>query len=212
MSEGSEQPNKQGAIVIPEYARQIAARPPALPWGVVGVVAVKIGGFVLLLQGLPLLYLAPTYLVAFMASGRDLGLEFLLTLFLPTVHFGLGLFLIWRAHWVAVVVLGFSDAREEFGFRSPGRRFQALAFSVLGVWVAIVGASELTGVIASSVWSARMGSPEMAGIQWSDVVMPLVKLGAGVGLFFGAKRLAHYWHRFRMQPHGPVPRAPDNAG
>ena len=198
----------QPAAMIPEYAREISVRPASVPWGVAAVVAVKVSGFVLLVGALPLLYLVPSYVFALGRTGWQYSGEYLLSLLGPALYLAVGAFLIWRAHWVATSVLGFSDAREEFAFRAPGRRFQALAFSVLGVWLAISGTGELAGVIArASITSKVYGNDLTRGdslFAWADVSAPFVKLVAGVCLFLGAKRLAHYWHRFRMQPQGPT--------
>ena len=189
-----------GAIAtIPDYSTLGPARPPT-PMGVVAVVAVKIVGLYCFVQALPLLYAVPAALIL-MFSGR--GYDFvsgILNFLYPAVYLLAGVFLVRRATWVATRVLGFAEPAGDSEPRSPGRRLQAIAFSVVGIWLVIGGLVDAVDLFVQAHSDARLSGGDViqtAFAEPSELVATAVQLALGVGLFFGSKRLADFWHRFR---------------
>lgn len=119
----------------------------------------------------------------------------------------------------AVVLLAYSGslARKlikedgEFSLLATlsGREFQAICFSVAAVFIFASGISGVT-MLFSSLWtiaSARSQDGIVAhrhvSYAWAAGFTVVLRLGLAAYLFFGAPRLADYWHRIHNAPQPP---------
>jgi hypothetical protein len=215
--EGSGVADASAPATIPDYSTPARDRRAPTPMGGVAVVAVKLFGLYCLVQGLPLAYLIPADAYA-MFRGPDFGIwEIAFNLMHPVVYIAAGVFLIYRADWVATRVLGFEPmseadpARERQRGPGPGRTLQAIAFSVVGLWLVVAGLAEVVRLLVLARYNARYTGDDAiktALEEPSSLIGAGVQVALGAWIFFGSKRLAAFWHRFRMRDVPPVTREP----
>lgn len=187
---------------VPDYSTLPPAR-PSTPMGVVAVVAVvavKLAGLYCFVEALPFVYLIPADLVL-LFSGGDFGSPaIVVNLFHPTAYLLAGLLLVRRASWVATRVLGFEDPADYSRGHAPGQQLKAIAFSVVGVWLAVGGLVEAARVLVQAHSDAGITGDDLIQSALRDrasLTAVVLQLALGVWLFVGASRLAQYWHRFR---------------
>jgi hypothetical protein len=82
---------------------------------------------------------------------------------------------------------------------APAATAQEIAFSLLGAYLATVGAAALIGDVAqfdllNSFPSPGVSDNAFAG-GWASVATHLIYLAAGIGLFVGSRNLARLWRR-----------------
>ena len=187
------------AGVIPDYSTLRPARVPT-PMGAVAVVAVKIVGLYCFVQALPFIYLIPADLILMLSGGGHNAVDLLVNLLHPALYLVAGFLIVSRATWVATRVLGFEQPSEELRARAPGRVIQAVAFAVLGVWLVIEGLAEALRLLALARYHAVTTDSDVFKALFEepmDVVAAAARLGLGVWLFFGSKRLARFWAGLR---------------
>ena len=193
---------------VPDYSTLPPARPPT-PMGVVAVVAVKIVALYCVVQALPFIYIIPANLIL-LFSGRASALDIVLNMLDPAMYLLAGFVLVKHATWVATRVLGFEAPSDEPRAHAPGRRLQAVAFSVLGIWLVVEAAVEAVRLFVQARADASDIDNDVVATGLRDpaaIAAVVLRLALGVALFFGARRLAHYWHRFR-NPHPVRPDEP----
>jgi hypothetical protein len=87
-----------------------------------------------------------------------------------------------------------------------------IAFSLLGVYLATVGAAALIGDVAEFGLLGTLPSPGMTDEAfqggWAAVTTHLVYLAVGIGLTIGSRRLSRFWRRL----HPLAERDADAAG
>jgi hypothetical protein len=165
-------------------------------------IALKLLGVYEIVQGLPAL----AYVPAFFVSGRTgLSASEALSWLLPSSFpLALGVILLVGARWIAIRLLGGMRDRERT-LRPPGKRLQAIAFSVAGVLLVADGGIELIRVLARTYLGEDQDVSVSYVIEDGQMIVPAILPGsaqiiAGVFLFFGANALAAFWHRIRTQP------------
>ena len=196
----------------PETGERLAS------WGAAAVVAVKVAGLYCLLQALPIVYLLPAYVIAMSNVGGLAPADFTVGLLIPVVYLIAGFLLVMKANWVTTEVLGFADPHDVPPPPPPGEPWtagaQAIAFSVLGVWLAVTGVGELLGAAVEGLRDVRVYGEDVTRgasiVDWRVAIAAGVKIAAGFGLFFGGKRLAEFWRRARTGP-ADVPEGPPPA-
>lgn len=195
------------SVTIPDYSALPPARPSPTPMGVVAVVAVKIVGLYCLVQALPFLYLIPADAILLFRGPSFGAIDIIVNLLDPTLYLVAGILIIRRANWIATRVLGFEEpTAEEVRPRAPGRRLQAIAFSVLGVWFVIGGLTEAVRLFVQARTYAEYSDSDVIQSVFDEpapLVAAGVQLALGLCLFFGSRQLASFWHRFRMRA-GPA--------
>jgi hypothetical protein len=166
--------------------------------GDVAVLALRLLGVFLMIQGSAFLGMLGMVFSGFGSGAGGLGSAVALTA--PYgIYFGLGIVLVATAGWVGPKLLPNARRSDDAAGRASARDIQAVAFSVVGVWIAVWSVAEL----ASATWylifrTARRSDDRTA---W-DMASPLLvqfafKAGVGIVLFLGAKGLAKLWHRVR---------------
>ena len=83
-------------------------------------------------------------------------------------------------------------------------RFQAIAFSVLGVYLIVNASPQLVAIGWSfASWDVRQfdwSRKDFLSRNWQALGIGIVKLLLGVALFTGSRWLANLWHRWRSIP------------
>jgi hypothetical protein len=179
--------------------------------GNLAVLSVRLIAVYCLLQAIPLVYLLPgaVYLLRRFDSAEAVG--YVIGALLPTTYLAVGAVFLARSSAIAMRVLGASPVRREEGgrLRPSGRAVQSLAFAVLGVGLFVFGASELIQLLAISFQNSRLMDSDVPTHLLENSVPSLlaaaVKIGSGVWLFLGSKRIANYWRRIRMSHTSPIP-------
>ena len=72
---------------------------------------------------------------------------------------------------------------------------QAIAFSVLGVFVVAMAVPSLGAVLMNA--SVRDLPEHLRPRVWTPLIKLGLQSGIGLGLFFGARPLARFWHKMR---------------
>jgi len=109
---------------------------------------------------------------------------------------------------LGMVLLAATDRLTRLIFREPKNMgaaalstytFQAVAFSIAGVWFFISGISGLTSSFFMMSVSANSGSAssplDMVSRSWESAITEVALSLLGLGLFLGASRLSKLWHR-----------------
>ena len=197
------------AGVIPDYSTLRPARVPT-PMGAVAVVAVKIVGLYCFVQALPLVYQIPSNVILLFTGGAYSMVDGLLNMLHPLLYVAAGFLLVRRATWVATRVLGFEEPSHALRDRSPGRLIQTIAFSVLGVWLAVEGLVETVRLLVQARYYAVSTGGDVFQAMFeepSEVAAAATRLCLGVWLFFGSKRLARFWSALRKPNASHAPAA-----
>jgi len=194
----------EAPTTIPDYSTLPSAGPPPTPIGIAAVVAVKIVGLYCLVQALPFIYVIPSHLIL-LFSGDGYGVtDVIVNLLHPSLYLVAGVLLVRRATWVATRVLGFENPSDDPRPAAPGRRLQAIAFSVVGLWLVLAGLVELVRLFVQARYDAGDDDVIQSALyEPSSLAAAGAQLALGAWLFFGSKRLASFWHRFRMRPARP---------
>ncbi|CAA9371709.1 MAG: hypothetical protein AVDCRST_MAG64-174 [uncultured Phycisphaerae bacterium] len=189
-------------MAIPDYSTLSPTGARPTPMGVVGVVAVKIVGLYCFVQALPFLYLIPMNLFLLFSRQGYSASDLALNLLHPTLYLAAGVLLVRWASWVATRVLGFEQPSEDDARpAAPGRRLQTIAFSVLGLWLVLGGLVELVRLFVQARYLPGPDDVIQSALEEpSELFAAFVRVGLGIWLFFGSKRLASFWRRFRMDP------------
>jgi hypothetical protein len=193
------------------YAEPRGIDPNApLTTGSVAILAVRLLGVYCLIQGAPILYQLPA--LAFMISNVEWrqAIMYALVSLSPAIYLGVGVLLLARSRPIAMFVLG---ARPSAGPDEPapsrvdGHALQSLAFAVVGVVLFVQGMSELVLLFASGFRDSEISGRDIPSsiVQGNTprLLAAVVRGGAGAWLFFGAKRLASYWLRVRVNDAAP---------
>jgi hypothetical protein len=171
---------------------QVSDPPNALPG--LALVGVKLLGVYTLVG-------AASQATAFLLFLRERWDYALLSFAPAAMQLVLGIILITMAEWVVSRFL-----RIRTGAVPPisfDERFQAMAFSVVGVLLIVTGGAGAVQHLAEAVY-AKMVTPEdditrsvLSHIGFIEVTRPLVELIAGLILFLRGRGLASLWHRMR---------------
>ena len=107
-------------------------------------------------------------------------------------------FLIVRAGWLADRVF---TREESLHVGVDGAEFQAILFSVVGLYFALDGLRDLAGsahILISRPSGDSRGSLEYLWAErWKTLITSAAEIIFGVGLFFGSRGLRNLWRRYR---------------
>lgn len=193
------------------YASPLDAPPATLSVPDLATVLLKLFGVYQLVQALPLLAYIPFGIFAGAYGGSSQALLYVIPLGVPLL---VGVLLLTCARWIAVALFGrMGDRHMRMGM--PGRKFQAVAFSVAGVVIFIYGVTEFLQAVVTKLASADGLDIDAEPVGWSDVAQSLasaaVQIVGGLWLFFGSKKLAAFWHRLRTEPNPLRPAAAERT-
>lgn len=172
-----------------------------------GILAVRLSGLYLLVEALMYASYLPS--VFWMpASGGAQPLRLMMMYAGPfVVNAAAGMALLVRTQWIVRRI--FPEFSTATSLSVTGRDIQAVAFSVVGVWL-VATTIPAAARLATAWWSTSALLPSM----YSRDVMPeavrlAIQLVAGVLLFVRAKGLSAFWHRLR---YAGVSYPPDRLG
>ena len=155
------------------------------------LVVLRLIGVYAIIQAVPYLSYVP-FVFTFDANA-------VMTLLPAACWVGLGIFLITNAGWVAGRLV---QVPQRAGVPSTpaGEQFQAVAFSVAGVMLAVWGLAGLAGKVAGLVAAegARSAGQVVPSETLEWLAEPAVETALGVFLFLRARGLAALWHRLQM--------------
>ncbi len=121
-----------------------------------------------------------------------------------------GFLLILRRHQIADWIVSGSPVEAVTEPRGS-RRLPALLFAVLGIYLAVSTLPTIAGLAGQLIFThSHSRVEELAGVFWSNLghsVGTLGQLVIGAGLFFGARRLEHWW--FSQDTVESTPAPPD---
>jgi hypothetical protein len=124
------------------------------------------------------------------------------------VNLTAGIVLLWRTHWIVRRI--FPEFTSDSSLNVSGRDLQAVAFSVVGIWMIVTAAPTAAG-LAVAWWSgATRGTSVYTQNVIPEITRLVVQFTAGVLLFARAKALSALWHRLRYAgvsypPGSPAP-------
>ncbi|HEV2295290.1 MAG TPA: hypothetical protein VGR35_15670 [Tepidisphaeraceae bacterium] len=175
-------------------AMQYQAGPVEVTLAGMAVVGVKLMGLYALLLGIPHVTLIPSIFLMTRSASMEMWLSYALP---GAAYLAAGVVLLFGAEGIVARVL-----RVTRGSLPPtefDQRFQAMAFSLLGVLLIVWGGAALAQAVANYILEQSLvheGLPS-AGLNYSMLVEPTVEILAGLALFLGGAGLAGLWHRMR---------------
>jgi hypothetical protein len=166
--------------------------------GDVAVLAVRLLGVIAIIQGSAFLAVLGSVFSNF-GAGAGVVWATLAVAAPYGIYLGAGIVLVATAGWIGPKLLPDARRSDDAAGRASARDIQAVAFSVIGVAVAVWSVGEL----ASAIWylSFRSARRDEDHTAW-DLASPhlvrfAIQVGVGVVLFLGAKGLSRVWHRVR---------------
>ncbi len=111
---------------------------------------------------------------------------------------GFGIYLFFQARRVSEKLFGSAEGDVDSISAST---FQAVAFSVVGIYLCATALPSLTSMIAQLLWVSRAGAELERDRFLQDytfgAIQTAVQFGAGVFLFARAEGISRYWRRLR---------------
>ena len=174
----------------------------------VAALALRVVAIYALLQGMYLLVYLPGLLMNYRAyRSASIGTEVLLLGLGPyALSLGVGVMLLLFADRLAPRLLPEPAAGQEDGappalVRTSGPELQAVAFSVVGLLLALWSAKSLA--LAAWHFSRKQDAVDALDAWGTQALEFAVECGLGLWVFFGSKRLALFWQRLRGQAASP---------
>jgi hypothetical protein len=125
---------------------------------------------------------------------------------------GAGLFLILRRHQIADWIVSGSPVEETTESRNLAG-LPALLFAALGIYLVVTTLPTIAGLASRLIFSRSYSNvEEFAGVFWSNLgyyAGTLGQLVIGAYLFFGARKLEHWWFSPDTVEPKTVPMPPD---
>jgi hypothetical protein len=161
----------------------------------IGTIALQVVGVWFIAMALATLPLMLTYI---RVTPAFTGGQLLLIAAEALVNCAMGCGLIWLAPWISFRLFRDNHAGLMVGpvTSSFGQSIQAIAFSVLGLYLIAAALPQL--VVDGLFWFRTPGST----LSPMDLTRPFVAFFIGLVLFLQSKALSRLWHRLRD---GPAP-------
>lgn len=184
-------------VAAPRLAASLSGEPLADPIEdrlAIGALALRIFGILLWARALPILpRLLRTPASEFIPQSGFPWIEFGVLVLLA----GLGtLLVVWPTAWSRRLFKTSADRAE-----ATSLLVQAIAFSVLGLWILADVLPEILGSLINAMsgvdrlpgWS----TPDSITVHWPSVIANGLRLALGLLLLFGSGTFARAWHRLR---------------